>query len=888
MFLNDTYNVYFELSVLPIELILLIFVCGNYKDDRDTKATNYRFKIYAQLLTVGTLLDIVTGITFMWGDTLPTWFHVVFLSLNFLMGMSCSMGFYLYMVAFSGLTKNERVLNIIAYMINTVYVIILVINYFTGIAFTYVPGIGLVRNILYGTVGYLFPFYYIAMGVSLSFFRKKRYTKVQRTFLTSGLLILLVIFIVQVKLEERAQMAYFVSGICLLMLFLMLETPEYTELVNTLEELDRVRKDERRALERIKRSDEAKSTFLSHLSHEIKTPINAIMGYTEEILKANVSDDVKENAASAFKGARRLDQFFTDIVDNMSDINEYGNSALISLEDIEKELYLNVGFDIEEKKNAKDFVSKSGFEGHALSDTGSYPDSSMYRILCVDDNELNMDLLVRTVKQFGFTVDGAEDGKTAIEMVSKNDYDLILMDHMMPVMDGVEAMHYMRDNSLCDLTPIIVVTANAVRGKKEKYISEGFDSFLPKPFTGGSLLRTVGKFLPIATMETLIKVNKASGISGFMLASTFSRPLIAPGTKILIAGQDRESINRISRLFLTTMAGIDVVYGCDECIERLSGGAYDIVFIEDGLRSDDNRSIKTYIWNSVDIPVILITRKNSVIDPAVIFVSYTDYISIDDDSDVIDAMLLLYLPKDKVSVVGTGEEKKKFTIDITSSYDLTDGTEKVKTHTQVKEETAGTERTGEAHFLIGISGIDIEQGIYNCGSEEGLKRAVEIFVSTADAKADEISELYTAGDIDGYTIRVHALKSSARIIGAMELSELARALEAAGKDHNSDFINDKTVDLLKEYRALKQVLSDKMSSVEQIEKVPATPEVIADAYRTIYELGLMMDYDSIEIIFESLRQYEFEKSDAERLEKIKQSMEVLDWDAVLSCAKEAL
>lgn len=889
MIFNESYNIYFELSVLPIELILLIFVYGNYKDDRNAKATNYRFKIYALLTTVGTLLDIVTGITFMWGDTLPAWFHVIFLSLNFLMGLSSSMGFYFYMVAFSGLQKNEHLLNIIAYTINSVYVLILIINYFTGIAFTYVPGIGLVRNLLYGTVGYLFPLYYIFLGVSLSFFRKKKFTKVQRTFLTSGFLIVLVIFIVQVKLEERAQMAYFVGGICLLMLFLTLETPEYTELINTLDELDRVRKDERRALERIKRSDEAKSTFLSHLSHEIKTPINAIMGYTEEILKAGVSDEVRENAASAFKGARRLDQFFTDIVDNMSDINEYGGSALVSLEDIEKELYLNVGFDIDEKRKSKDFISRSGYERFDFSESDSFPDSSMYRILCVDDNELNMELLVRTVKQFGFSVDAAEDGKTAIEMISRNDYDLILMDHMMPVMDGVEAMHYLRDNSLCDLTPIIVVTANAVRGEKEKYISEGFDSFLPKPFTGGSLLRSVGKFLPLATMETLIKVNKRSGISGFMLASTFSRPLVAPGAKILIAGQDREDVNRLSRLFLTTMARIDVVYGCDDCIERLSGENYDIVFVEDGLRSDDNRSIKTYIWNSVDIPTILITKKNSEIDQAVIFDSYTDYICMDDDADVIDAMLLLYLPKDKVKVIGTGEDNKKFTLDISSSYDLSDGTEKVKTKTQVTSEVNdGIERTGETDFLNGIKEIDSEQGILNCGSEEGLRKAIEIFISTADAKADEIAGLYTAGDIDGYTIRVHALKSSARIIGAMELSELARALEAAGKDRNSEFISEKTDELLSDYRSLKKVLSESLEPEEKINKIPATPEILADAYNTIFELASMMDYDSIEIIFESLRQYEFEKEDAVRLEKIKRSMEALDWDNVLAGAKEAL
>ena len=882
------YNIYFELSVLPIELILLIFVYGNYKDDRDTKATNYRFKIYALLTTVGTLLDIVTALTFMWGDILPGWFHVIFLSLNFLMGLSSSMGFYLYMVAFAGLQKSEHTLNVISYSVNAVYVLLLIVNFYTGIAFSYVPGIGLVRGLLYGTVGYLFPLYYIALGVSLSFFRKKKFTRVQRCFLAIGFLILLSIFLLQIILEEKALMAYFVSGICLFMLFLTLETPEYTELVNTLEELDRVRNDERKALERIKRSDEAKSTFLSHLSHEIKTPINAIMGYTEEILKADVSDEVRENAASAFKGARRLDQFFSDIVDNMADINEFGGSTLVSFEDIEKELYLNMGFDNQERKNTKNFITKNSSLSVSSGESERFPDSSMYRILCVDDNELNMELLVRTVKQFGFSVDGAADGKSAIELISKNDYDLILMDHMMPVMDGVEAMHYLRNNSVCDLTPIIVVTANAVRGEKEKYLSEGFDSFLPKPFTGGSLLRVIGKFLPLATMDTLVKVNARSGISGFMLASTFSRPLIAPGSKILIAGQDVEEINRLSRLFLTTMARIDVVYSCDDCIERLSGGDYDIVFVEDGLRSADNRSIKSYIWNSVDIPTILVLKKNTDIDLSVIYESYSDYIGIDDEPDMIDAMLLLYLPKDKVRVIGSREDKKKFSLNITSSYDLNDGTEVGSASSAMPSGKKSADLSGELSFLEGISGIDADQGVYNCGSEEGLKKAVEIFVSTAETKADEISDLYTAGDIDGYTVRVHALKSSARIIGASALSELARALEAAGKDHNTVFIDDKTGELLDEYRNLSAVLSERLAPEDAGERIPATDEIINDAYSSIYELAMMMDYDSLEIIFDSLRGYDFDPDNAARLDRIRKCMDALDWEGVQNAAKEAL
>ena len=130
--------------------------------------------------------------------------------------------------------------------------------------------------------------------------------------------------------------------------------------------------------------------------------------------------------------------------------------------------------------------------------------------------------------------------------------------------------------------------------------------------------------------------------------------------------------------------------------------------------------------------------------------------------------------------------------------------------------------------------------------------------------------------------------SYARIIGALELSELARALEAAGKDHNTEFIKEKTQDLLAEYRALSKALSDKMKVDEPVSVAPATPEIVKDAYMTIYELAMMMDYDSIEIIFDSLRQYEFKSEDAERFERIRKSMEALDWETVLGIAKEAL
>ena len=88
-------------------------------------------------------------------------------------------------------------------------------------------------------------------------------------------------------------------------------------------------------------------------------------------------------------------------------------------------------------------------------------------------------------------------GKEAIEKIKGNDYDLIFMDHMMPVMDGVEALKIIRDDKLCENTPVVMLTANALEGESEKYIREGFDAFITKPFTEETIQQTLKKFVPI-------------------------------------------------------------------------------------------------------------------------------------------------------------------------------------------------------------------------------------------------------------------------------------------------------------------------------------------------------------------------------------------------------
>ena len=120
------------------------------------------------------------------------------------------------------------------------------------------------------------------------------------------------------------------------------------------------------------------------------------------------------------------------------------------------------------------------------------------KILIVDDNAVNRKVLKNLLKETQIQVTDAEGGAECLDLVQKNHYDLILLDHMMPEMDGVETLHHIKELSdyPCQNTPIVVLTANAVSGAKEKYLSEGFDDFLSKPVVPEKLENMIKKMLP--------------------------------------------------------------------------------------------------------------------------------------------------------------------------------------------------------------------------------------------------------------------------------------------------------------------------------------------------------------------------------------------------------
>ncbi len=117
------------------------------------------------------------------------------------------------------------------------------------------------------------------------------------------------------------------------------------------------------------------------------------------------------------------------------------------------------------------------------------------KILAIDDNMMNLDLLRGLMKKVGVNPDFAMNGEEALERIRENDYDLVLMDHMMPVLDGIEAINVIKKENLCPGVPILVLTANAVAGAKKMYLEAGFDDYMSKPVTGTQLYEMMKKYL---------------------------------------------------------------------------------------------------------------------------------------------------------------------------------------------------------------------------------------------------------------------------------------------------------------------------------------------------------------------------------------------------------
>ncbi len=228
----------------------------------------------------------------------------------------------------------------------------------------------------------------------------------------------------------------------------------------TKEEMERALK---RTEEYAKKADEAsrsKSRFLASMSHEIRTPINGVLGFLSLLKETEVSREQMDFLQNAENSARILLALST------------------------------------EEQPRRGSGAETLPENAAEGENGKQKKS--VTVLIAEDNVINQKLACKILEKQGYSFDVAADGREALDRFRRNSYDLILMDCLMPEMDGYVSTLKIRQcekKTGARRTPIIALTANVMKGERQKVLSAGMDDYLTKPIEPKKLIETVEKWL---------------------------------------------------------------------------------------------------------------------------------------------------------------------------------------------------------------------------------------------------------------------------------------------------------------------------------------------------------------------------------------------------------
>ena len=212
------------------------------------------------------------------------------------------------------------------------------------------------------------------------------------------------------------------------------------------------------------------------MHHEVRTPLNQVIGYAEmlqEQAKELGHDSFASDLQKVHSAGRRLLDL---IVQNLGSIEL--NSDAVESEFVPSKRH---------QAFAREPTEEQGRAAGAATSTGS--------LLVVDDNELNRDMLKRRLERLGYDVSCAENGIEALKLVRTESFDLLLLDVIMPLMDGFEVLEQLKAESLLRDIPVIVLSASDQLDHVVKCIQKGAEDYLSKPFSPVLLQARIGSCL---------------------------------------------------------------------------------------------------------------------------------------------------------------------------------------------------------------------------------------------------------------------------------------------------------------------------------------------------------------------------------------------------------
>ncbi len=600
-------------------------------------------------------------------------------------------------------------------------------------------------------------------------------------------------------------------------------------------------------------ANNAKSAFLSHMSHEIRTPINAILGMDEMILRESTETDIVGYAEDIRSAGNNLLGIVNDVLD-FSKI-EAGKMEIIPAE-------YEIASVINDLLNA--VLIRAENKGIAVRPdidptipSGLYGDELRLKQIIANllTNAVKYTEKGEVVLRVKRVPEEAADEKSILLSISVKDTGIgIKPEDMEKLFNEYVRVDEERNRAVEGTGLGLAITKQllALMGSRlsiESTYGEGSEF-------GFVIRQGITNEKPVGAVNT--RFGRTAGIR-----RRYKARFTAEDARILAVDDTKVNLEVFRNLLKKTRIVIDEAESGEAALKLVTENAYDVIFLDHLMPDMDGietlKKMKELKNNrSASAPVISLTANAvSGARDEYLKAGFSDYLTKPIHSESLEEMLLKYIPSEKIRRTPGFDEEKN--IEMFSAL---------------------------PEWLLECREIDAAEGLKNCGSAESYIIVLNSFYETIEEKADEIEGFYNVQDWENYTVKVHALKSSARIIGAVSLSEKAEKLEKAGGERDIAFINEKTKEVLAHYRSYLEILSP---LVEDDKGLPEAPtEVVNDAYFFLLESARASDFKLASMVLDSMKEYRLSEKDKAQFKKLSLSLHKLDWDKMEEDLKDFL
>ena len=376
-------------------------------------------------------------------------------------------------------------------------------------------------------------------------------------------------------------------------------------------------------------------------------------------------------------------------------------------------------------------------------------------------------------------------------------------------------------------------------------------------------LRIVKK--PLSCMNISMIYNKEKVSFAGTIDHDGDADFTAPEASVLIVDDNTVNLTVAEGLLEPLKVKTDTATSGKEALQKAREHKYDIVLMDhmmpemDGIEATEK--IREELPEYKDIPIIALTA-NAVGSAKEMFMNagMNDFIAKPIEVRVLISKMKQWLPKDKLKKVSVDE----------------------------KDAVQPLEKENPPLLDPHLVDLDTASAIKLVGSEKIFLKILKEYYKLIPSKSASIQAHFDSGDWATYTVEVHALKSSSKQIGAMQLSDMAAALEKAGKAGDTGYIKANTAATLEKYRAYEQILAPycKEKEVGDNEKPEYDSKILREEFEKVRRAALDLDMDGLEAACKAISGYRYPPEQAELLSKLLSASDELDMDTCADIVDE--